>query len=327
MLDPAEIADDEWAGRVSRLQERMAAEGITIALVYGDVYRSTDIGYLSNLCIYWNEGILAVPAQGRPTFLTKLSPRVHTWMRATSKVDDLRSGKAFGPLVAKFLTERETGVVGLVDHPLWPVDLAAEISDAAPGWEVRSLGGLVREQRLVPSVAEVALARDGASALRRGFDAATAPGLEGQERVAVLERELRGHGFTEVLASATTETIEATGQYRHGWLHLAEPLDPGWTGPLGAALRAVVGAVVPGATRQDLGAAAVPKFPAGVDWHVTCVNQADLATGGEYVPDEPIPAGAVVVVGVEVLLGNGGRVAAARTVFAGPDGAETLEGQ
>lgn len=331
VLDPAEVGDEEWAGRVRRLQERMAAEGVSTALVYGDVYRSADIGYLTNLCIYWNEGILAVPADGAPVFLTKLSPRVHTWMRATSKVADLRSGKAFGPLVRDLLAAGGPGVVGLVDRPLWPAALVEEVTAAADGREVRGLGGLVREQRLVPSPAELALLRDGARVLRQGFDEATRairPGTAAPERLAVLERVLRGNGFTDVVASSTSTTLEATGQYRHGWLRLARPVDPAWAGPLDAALRAAVGAVAAGTRAADLAAAAAPALaalPAGVDRHVTCVNQADLATGGEYAPDEAVPAGAVLVVEVEALFAGGGRAVAAETVYAAPGGAEALE--
>ena len=49
VLDPDEVSPQERADRLARLQERMAAEGVTIALVYGDVHRSDDIGYLTNL--------------------------------------------------------------------------------------------------------------------------------------------------------------------------------------------------------------------------------------------------------------------------------------
>lgn len=328
VLDPSEVSDDEWADRVRRLQERMAADGVDVALVYGDVFRSTDIGYLSNLCIYWNEGILAVPADGAPTFLTKLSPRVHTWMRATSTVDDLRSGKAFGPLVAAYLAERPAGVLGLVDRPLWPVDLVGEV--AVDGWDVRALGGLVREQRLVPSPAELTLLRDGARVLRRAVDDATRTELPDQERVAIVEHRMRTDGFTEVLVNATDTTLEATGQYRHGWLHRADVVRPGesWARPLAYALDAVLGAVGEGQTSDVLTAAAAPMLtglPAGTEWHVICVNQADLATGGEYSPEADLPLGAVIVVGVELIFGDGRRAAVARTVLVGPDGAKHLE--
>lgn len=337
VLDPQEVGDDEWSGRVRRLQERMAAEGVSVALVYGDVYRSDDIAYLTNLCIYWNEGMLAVPVDGDPVFLTKLSPRVHTWMRATSTVTDLRSGKAFGPLVTAFLEESGPGSVGLVDRALWPADLVAEVTAAADGREVRAFDDAVREQRLVPSPAELALLRLGAEALSAAFEEA-GPDLGEQERIAVVEGRLRAAGYADVFASTATTgegavTLEVTGQFRQGWLHRAEPAGADgtpWAGPLAEALRAALGAVAGGVTRADLVAAAAPalgRLPEGVDAFVTCVNQADLATHGEYAGERPVPAGAVVAVGVELLFADGGRAAVAETVLAGAEGAEPLSGR
>ncbi|OLT02087.1 hypothetical protein BJF90_04755 [Pseudonocardia sp. CNS-004] len=198
VLDPAEVPEQERAERVLRVQRRLAGDGVTIALDYADVHRSDDLGYLTNLCLYWNEGILAVPVVGEPTFLMKLSPRVHPWMRRSSTLTDLRSGKGFTALVEGLLEGIEPGVLGLVDAGLWPATAIEEVRAAAPGWEIRPLGGLVREQRLVPSAAERALL----SAAQAQLDGAlaAAAGAAEDERIALVERALRGAGFTDVLA-------------------------------------------------------------------------------------------------------------------------------
>ena len=141
LFDPAEIPADEWRGRVAAVQRELAASGTDVALIYGDVSRSDDIAYLTNLCVYWNEGILAVPAQGDPVFLTKLSPRVHPWMRLISTVTEIRSGRSFAELVATFLGPGGGGTVGLVEAELWPAAVAAEIRQALGDREVRPLGG------------------------------------------------------------------------------------------------------------------------------------------------------------------------------------------
>lgn len=336
VLAAEEVGDQEWARRVRAVQRKLVADGVSVALIYGDVYRSDDIGYLTNLCLYWNEGILAIPAEGEPVFLTKLSPRVHTWMRATSRVSDLRSGKAFGPLVRDLLNGTP-GVLGLVDQPLWPADLVGEVTAAAEGWQVRPLEDVVRQERLVPSPAELALLRDAATVLRTAFDEAARPGLAAAERIGLLEHGLRGNGYSDVFAGCTTTgdgstTLEMTGQYRNGWLHEARTLDAdatSWATALDSATRDVLGALGDGTTVADLNAAAAPalaELPSGVQWHVTCVNQADLATGGEYLAtrSEPLTAGMVVAAGLELLFADGGRAAAAQTVLIGPNGAEEL---
>ena len=180
--DRSEIADAEWDGRIDAVQSVMAEQGLDFVLVYGDVFRSDDIGYLTNLCIYWNEGVVA--AQGPALLLTKLSQRVHSWMRLTSTMTDLRSGKTFGDLVTGLVAEGGTGTLGLVDAQLWPASIVDEIREAIPGWDLRMLGSLVRDQRAVPSPAETALLRTGAAILSQAVDAAkrTTPATMGRWR-------------------------------------------------------------------------------------------------------------------------------------------------
>lgn len=338
VLDPAEVPGTERAERLARLQRRMAEERVSWALVYGDVHRSDDIAYLTNLCIYWNEGVVAVPATGEPVLLTKLSPRVHPWMRATSTMTDLRSGRSVAELVATLVTGAEAGALGLVDAALWPATVAAEIRAAVPGWEVRALGGLVREQRVVPSAAELALHEEAARHLRESLDEAVAPDLPHPERVALLERRLRGAGYTDVLAGVLhgpdgVSAVEVTGQYRFGWLHAARTVGtPGvpWVSGMAAALAAARAAVTEGvAAGVPVAAAerAVTGLPPGATAHATCVHHADLSTGGDWAsPDEVLRRGALVVLAVDVLFADGGRVAVADTVRVGaeaPTGKET----
>jgi len=339
VLDPSEIADKEWAERVTALQRHMSVEGLDVVLVYGDVFRSDDIGYLTNLCIYWNDGVVAIPAHGDPIFLTKFSPRVHTWMRRTSKVSDLRSGKSFAQLVTAMLAERPVGVVGLVDAGLWPDAVVQEIRDAVSGWELRLLGPVVRDQRQVPSAAELALLRQGARALSLAVDEASDWGLDIRSRIATVELALRGGGFTDVMVETAqtrhgVASLSVTGEYRHGWLHCSRLVSSGddepWTAALRAALAAAVAAAHGGVTSSQLTAAAEPHLtglPEGVVWSVRCVNQTDMATNGELEQDDlgkQHPTGAVVVVTVEVLLAGLDRAVVADTVLLGTDGAEVL---
>ncbi|OLT02086.1 hypothetical protein BJF90_04750 [Pseudonocardia sp. CNS-004] len=87
---------------------------------------------------------------------------------------------------------------------------------------------------------------------------------------------------------------------------------------LRAALAAAVAAVAPGVAASAPAAVAeraLTGLPAGAVGSATVVHQADLSTGGDYADSaEPLPAGAVVVVGVEVLFPDGGRVAVTETV-------------
>jgi creatinase/prolidase-like protein len=343
VLDHSEIAAEEWTRRVRELRARICAEGVDIAFVYGDVHRSDDIGYLTNLCIYWNEGVLAVPADGEPVFLTKLSPRVHRWMRKTSMVSELRSGRAFGSLAQELLRDEAPGVLGLVDARRWPMAVVDELTAALPAWELRLLGDLVRDQRVVPSAAELALLRDGGRIVGRAADRAGVPGLATAARVALVESELRGAGFADVrITSATADdglvSIEITGQYRHGWLRAARIVegaggvggvggagegDATWASVLRAGLAAAIDAASAGASAAAISAAAEPildQMPRGATCFVDWINQADLSTNGEYerhARHTPLPAGTVGTVAVETLFAAGGRAVVADTVLVG----------
>jgi hypothetical protein len=385
VLDPAEIPEAQWRDRVTTLQNRIRAEGVDVALIYGDVSRSDDIAYLTNLCIYWNEGVLAVPAEGDPVFLTKLSPRVHPWMRRISTVTEVRSGKSFGALVAGYLPppDGQDGqppdgtaptaapttaptTVGLVDAGLWPSaaieEIAGEVT-AVPGRRLKHLGGLVRDQRLVVSEHELALIRRAAGLLTDAADQAARPGLPAPERTAIVERELRGAGFLDVDARTVDApdgagTLHVTGQYRTSWVHVsrllpdaaahgagqrvthgatrgAGPADgpAGWPGAMRDALAAAVRAAAGGVTAAHLATVAEPALaglPASARYGVRWVNQADMATGGDYAgypADLPMTAGSVVVITVETVFADGRTAAAADTVLIKDEDAESLTGK
>lgn len=338
VLDPAEIPESERRDRVAALQRAMAAEGIDVALIYGDVSRSDDIAYLTNLCIYWNEGILAVPATGDPVFLTKLSPRVFGWMRLVSTVTDIRSGRKFGDLAAKLLAEDgATGTIGLIDADLWPASVAGEIRAALPGRDVRDTDDLARQARLAPSEHELALLRHAGGLLARALDSATADGLSPAARIAAAERGLRGEGFLDVFARAEqapggVTSLQVTGQYRALWVHASRLVDGSapWPGVLPRALTAAIEAARPGITVTGLADAANPpltELPAGTSAQVRWTHQADMATNGEYASypaDLPIPSGAVVVITVDATFPDGRHAAVADTVAITPDGAQSL---
>jgi Xaa-Pro aminopeptidase len=343
-LDPAETPDSERLERIAVLQRSMFAEGIDVALIYGDVSRSDDIGYLTNLCIYWNEGILAVPAAGDPVFLTKLSPRVFGWMRLVSTVSDIRSGRKFGDLVSKLLTgddklpgSSDNSVIGLVGADLWPASVADEIRQALPGRHVREVGDLAREARLAPSGPELTLLRRGGTLLGRALGPAAADGLTRNARIAAAERGLRGEGFLDVFARAEEApdgflSLQVTGQFRHLWLHASRLVGgpgPDWPAALNRALAAAVAAVRPGVTAAELTEAARPDtaLPAGTTVRVRWTHQADMATGGEYVrypADLPLPLGAAVVITVDAEFTDGRHAAVADTVAVTDNGTESL---
>jgi hypothetical protein len=333
ILDPTEVPESEWDDRLAAVRADLVAEGVDVALVYGDTYSSDDIAYLTNLCIYWNEGMMAIRPEGPPVLLTKLSPRVFGWMRLTSKAEDIRSGRKFGALVSGLLGEGEPGTVGLVGAGRWPAAVVEEVTAALPGWTVRPLGPVIRDLRAVPTSAEEALLRTAAAALDDAAGEAGRDGLSTADRVAAFERLLRSGGFLDVraavaMASDGTESVQVTGQYRTVWAHLARVLDGPSRPAVTAVLDAALGAVRADAPVSDLAAAAGPAIaglPSGAHVDVRWIDQADLATFGEYARgDAGLKEGAIGAVVVEVVLADGGFLTAAETVRIGDACAERL---
>lgn len=332
--DPEEITDAEWQGRLAALQAELVANSVDVALIYNDVSRGDDIGYLTNLCIYWNEGMLAVPADGEATLLTKLSKRVQPWMRATSTLTDLRSGKSFGSLVGAYVADRRAGVLGIVDADLWSTVLINEVTAAAPGWRIAPLGALVRDRRAIPSAAELALLQAAAAVARDALAEATGDGLSMRERLAAIDRTARHGGFADVLArgdqTGEHTTVEFAGEYRHNWLLAARTFGPGrWLTALQAAQRAALGALRPGGDWGEVKKAAeaeLSELPEGSVTELRWISQADFATGGELRPAEVgSPAeGEVVALVIETIGTDGLRSVLTDTVHVTGDGAVPL---
>jgi hypothetical protein len=290
VLDAAETPPAEWDRRLAAVRADLVAAGVDVGLIYGDVFSSDDIAYLTNLCVYWNEGMLAIPADGDPVVLTKLSPRVFPWMRLTSTVDDIRSGRSFGTLVHGLLAGREPGTLALIGADVWPAAVADEVTDAVPDWTVRPVGDWVREHRARPSAAEERLIRTAAGLIADALNQAGGS-------VAELERRLRGAGFLDVRITSSSAggatSLQVLGQYRTVWAYAARLLGP--------------------------------ALEAGVT-HERWVNHADLATLGEFRPRPDRPAeGDIGAVVVETVFPDG-VLTRADTVRIGPGGPELLSG-
>ena len=243
------------AERVEALRACMRAADADAALVYGDVSRADDIAWLTNLCIYWNEGVVGVPAEGEPALLSKLSKRVHPWMRATSTLTDLRSGRDLAALIADWAGDAAR--IALVDRDLWPAQLVRELGAACDA-ELIDLPGAVREDRLVPDpdVARVLGAR-----LAAALDSAS--GAAPAEAVATVERHLRGAGALDVIAVHDGGVLDVTVQQHGIWLRAARGGCVAERGPL---------------SHADLAPGAPRLVPGGVEGEVV-VRGADSFLG------------------------------------------------
>ncbi len=289
---------DVYEARLERLREQVRAAGAQVALIYGDVYRSDDIAHLTNLCIYWNEGVVAVPLDGPPVFLAKLSKRVHPWMQRTSILTDLRASQKLPELIGSYLEELGPRTIGFVDRAWWPAELVDGIVAAAPGRSFVDLPDAVRNQRLVPDELDCADLERAGSLVAAGLAAAVAATGDVAERLAALELATRGGGARDVLASCreigACVQIDCAVQFANVWARGAcvEGDDDG----LREALEAAALALCADVRLADIQAVVDP------DVAVSIVSHCDLATGGDlrglFDSAQPLPEGAAVTLAV-----------------------------
>lgn len=333
-LDPAQIPRDAYAARIDAVREILAGSHAEIGLIYGDVSRSGDINYLSNLCLYWNEAVLAVPREGAPALITKLSKRVTTWMRQTSVLGEIRSGPRLAESVGTFVQDRlggRKGVLALVDLPCWPNNLVNQFLKTMPQMELADLGPAVRDFRLQPSIEERRLLEAGAHLLDHALTPAWGESCP-DDRISSTVRALRRSGFQEATVACGefgdgSEFIDAIGQYRDVWLRQSRPRG----GPIAisaeAALRSALAAAKPGATEASLSRVAATQIGAGRSATLSCFPHADLETRGLYRntkdAERALRAGEVVCIAV-TSAGEEGVLSAADTVTITEHGAAPL---
>jgi hypothetical protein len=304
LFDPDETAPEEYVSRLGRLQEGLRANGLACGLIYGDVASSGDICYLTNLTIYWNQGVLAVPDQGEPVFLTRLSKRVFPWMRRSSVVNDIRSNQDLARAIVQFCSERVEGraslKVGLIDEAWWPQSIVANICAALPGVGFANVERVVRDQRARPSQSELALLGRARLIMDDAIDTALAGNHTSEERWAAVQRISRRSGFMDILGYCHADpedssiSVDVSGQFRHVWLRRAQARGGDAAARLQPALETIAGSLKPGVTRAQVQTAGA-RYAEIAGWKgfaCDCLSHVDIETDGAQripVADDPQP--------------------------------------
>ena len=337
VLDEDETSLRELKERVSTLQGSLAEKGLAAALVYGDVYHSGDITYLSNICLYWNEAILAVPARGEPALLTKLSRRVQPWMKRTSSLEDLRSGPHLAAAVNEFVGELDEGRIGFVEETWWPAPLLADVREALGGRGSIDLGGIVRQRRETPSDSELQLLRTASELTARSVGVGLDTRMTPNERAGRAELTARQGGVEDVAVysravAPDADTLEVVAEYRGYWTAAARVLTRAtipWAQAMDAAYREAASFLRDGITADAL-SSGVARHLSGssLPWCLELMHHVDVETGGGYrLPvqrHEPVRTGAVVSMRLAMELPSGQSAVGADTYAIGTDRAERL---
>ncbi|MGH8218851.1 MAG: aminopeptidase P family N-terminal domain-containing protein [Steroidobacteraceae bacterium] len=314
---------------------RLEASGAQIALIYGDVSRSADIHYLTNLCLYWNEAVLVIPLVGAPVLVTKLSKRVQPWMHRTSTLEDIRSGPRLTENICSVLDERSGGRAGriaLIDLPWWPNKLVTELRTALPQAQLQDLGPAVRDSRLQPSADEWSLLQRGAELLDAAMESAWQRGGDADERTSIAIRGIRRAGFEDAMVtfeklSDGSEFADVVGQYRYVWLHQSRPRGGPSAEMANDTMQVALAAARPGMTEAQLVKLAAAQVTDRYEVELSCAPYPDIETRGlcriAQDAQRPLKEGEVVCIALS-LASEAGVIEAAETVKITPNGATAL---
>jgi hypothetical protein len=145
--NPQELPKSALEGRIVRLREAMARNGLDAALFYTNLTRPSAVTWLTGFTPYWSDGLMLVARQGAPVLATALSKRVGNWMRTTDTFSEIVNTPKPGALVGKRLAENGCKHVGVLEYDSLPAGLDDEIAGAAPGVALMDLGGVFADVR------------------------------------------------------------------------------------------------------------------------------------------------------------------------------------
>jgi Xaa-Pro aminopeptidase len=189
------IAREEFAARIARVRERMAAAGLGALACYGAHvdYAPGDLRYLADwFCIEEEQAMLVVPADGPVALLTDSAADLDR-AREQAVCDEVEHAPELGAAVAARLRGFE--LVGITGGRVLP----AAAMDALRGGvrAVTDASALTTELRMVKSPAELALLAEAARISDLGMRAglgAVADGAREVEMAAAAEHAIRSAG-------------------------------------------------------------------------------------------------------------------------------------
>jgi Xaa-Pro aminopeptidase len=329
----AELPEAVFAGRVKRLREAMAPQGLDALLVYTNNTRTAGVSWLTAFVPYWAAGLLVVPKSADPYLTMAFSNRIVGWGKGVSCVAKFEGGAKPGTAAGKYLAELGAKRVGVADLEGLRAAVAQDLTDAAPAAEISDATTLFERVRLQPDAAEIALAAKAGAIAQRALALATGQEKVLGEAVAAIDHAARLWGAEEIYVAAAPDldrathfirpegaiapgrsfALRATVAYKGSWVRM--------TRSFGIAAEALAAA-------QAQFAAAVAQLPnldglrAFPSWSIEGCRLAqplDVFAAPAMTNPRPIPAGALLTVQAVIAV-DGAKIPIAAPVLTGAAG-------
>src|SRR4029079_6617388 len=90
---------------------------------YSELWRSNQARFFANYMPYFNRAFLVLPKSEQPILFCGLSPRVYSWIRSFTTIEDIRPAGNFVRPLLQLSTERNWKRLGVIDLEQMPHDL------------------------------------------------------------------------------------------------------------------------------------------------------------------------------------------------------------
>ncbi len=176
------IPDEEFAGRITRIQEALDRRGLDALLVFSHEAEPADVRYLSDYWPSFETAAVLVPARGRACLL--IGPESRVYAASRSRLKDIRQLMDFressqpeypGSKLLKWpelLAEFKVRTLGVTGFAMLPAPIYRHLAEALGAGNVKPDDQIIRDLRMIKSANELALHRRAYRMAEAGLEAA-----------------------------------------------------------------------------------------------------------------------------------------------------------
>jgi hypothetical protein len=236
--DKQELSPEVFRERARRVSDYLSRQGLPALVVYSELWRSNPARFFSNYMPYFNRALLILPVEGSSTLLCGLSPRVYSWIRSVTTIEDVRPAGNFVRPLLQLAAERNWSRIGCLDFEQFPYDLYQSL-------QAESLTAVSVESARVYSAAgdpaELAMRRKAAVLARQILTEEMPKGIGKPDHYLVgqLERRFRRSGVEDLIVLLTNGdappsppvgtalgehfSVSLAVEYRGHWVRVSRP--------------------------------------------------------------------------------------------------------
>ena len=214
--DRREIGEDDFRKRKERIIAKMREEQLGYLLVYGDVWQSDEVRYLTNFNTYTRDCVAGLSLDGKMSIVSSMTPRDREWIAGFTPVAGQDIYFAAGLVKASDVMKKDgftAGRIGLVGH-FFPTVLFDHLEAEFPGTVFIDLTTWYRELRRVSDAADLGLVKRAALLAQGAARVLTDPGLAGKK-----ETEASAQAEWLVRSRGGEDYVCACSSGKDGFMH------------------------------------------------------------------------------------------------------------